>query len=134
MSDPQDYLLIPCALQRNKSEACKDRTQEIERLRKQYAELKDKLQKAEKDCEVWGTRCIRDAKRTDKLQQQTEEFMLDAMRYRYLRNRIPSSVLDQRGDIAGCWIDCEVEDRLVLLTGKDADDALDQAIAKAQGE
>ena len=54
----------------------------------------------------------------------------DAERYRYLRNRVPSEVLGQLKRAAGCWIDCEDDDGvLTLLTGHDADAAIDAAIA-----
>jgi hypothetical protein len=49
----------------------------------------------------------------------------DAERYRYLRNRDRTAVLEGRGPNAGCWIDCETDDELVLLTGEDADAAID---------
>jgi hypothetical protein len=53
----------------------------------------------------------------------------DAERYRYLRNRIPNDVLLTVGEAAGCWIDCEVGDVLTLLTGDEADAAIDAAMA-----
>ena len=57
----------------------------------------------------------------------------DAERYRYLRNRVPSEVLGQLKRAAGCWIDCEDDDGvLTLLTGHDADAAIDAALATHQ--
>jgi hypothetical protein len=53
----------------------------------------------------------------------------DAERYRYLRNRKPQDVLGTAGDAAGCWVDCEVGELLTLLTGEDADKAIDAAMA-----
>lgn len=53
----------------------------------------------------------------------------DARRYRYLRDRVPAEVLGQVKSAAGCWIDSENEEgTLVLLTGDDADAAIDAAI------
>ena len=53
----------------------------------------------------------------------------DAERYLYLRNRLPADVLGQVKSAAGCWIDCEDENgTLVLLTGDDADFAVDAAM------
>ena len=57
----------------------------------------------------------------------------DAERYRYLRNRVPAEVLGQVKSAAGCWIDCEDEEgTLILLTGDDADAAVDAAMLAAQ--
>jgi hypothetical protein len=54
----------------------------------------------------------------------------DAERYRYLRDRSPNEVLTLIGTHAGCWIDCESDSgTLTLLTGEDADAAIDAAIA-----
>ena len=70
--------------------------------------------------------------------QANERRMVDAMfalrkdaeRYRYLRSRVPSEVFAKTGVAAGCWIDCEDGDgTLVLLTGEDADAAVDDAMA-----
>lgn len=58
------------------------------------------------------------------------EVVTDAQRYRYLRDRNPADVLEKTGDEAGCWIDCEVGEALTLLTGADADDAIDKARRK----
>jgi len=59
----------------------------------------------------------------------------DAERYRYLRNRRPADVLNVSGPAAGCWIDCEGgEDKpypLMLLTGADADAAIDAVMVAA---
>jgi hypothetical protein len=55
----------------------------------------------------------------------------DAERYRYLRDRVPRDVLERSGLDAGCWIDCEASsgpDALTLLTGDDADAAIDAAM------
>lgn len=52
----------------------------------------------------------------------------DAERYRYLRNRIAEIVLSGSGPAIGCWIDCEnAAEELILLTGDDADAAIDAA-------
>ena len=60
-----------------------------------------------------------------------EALRKDADRYRYLRNRSPAVVLDRFGQEAGVWIDMESDEgRLVLLTGDDADTAIDAEIAK----
>lgn len=54
------------------------------------------------------------------------ELHTDALRYRHLRNRVPTQVLDRFGEAAGAWIDTESNDgRLILLTGVDADVAVD---------
>ena len=55
----------------------------------------------------------------------------DAERYRYLRNRVPADVIQNIGEYTGCWIDCEVGETLTLLTGDDADKAIDAARSKA---
>ena len=56
----------------------------------------------------------------------------DAMRYRYLRNRVPAEVLGQVKSAAGCWIDGEDEEGvLMLLTGDDADAEVDAAMLAA---
>lgn len=62
---------------------------------------------------------------------EIEALRKDADRYRYLRNRSPAVVLDRFGQEAGVWIDMESDEgRLVLLTGDDADTAIDAEIAK----
>lgn len=64
-----------------------------------------------------------------RLRAEVEGLRADAERYRYLRNRTPADVLEGRGSDAGCWIDCEDDDslELMLLTGDDADAAIDLA-------
>ena len=53
----------------------------------------------------------------------------DAERYRYLRNRNPQEILRVSGPAAGVWIDCDDENGdLTLLTGEDADVAIDAMI------
>jgi hypothetical protein len=59
-----------------------------------------------------------------------QSLLKDAERYRYLRNRNPPDVLLNGGEKAGVWIDCEIENTLTLLTGEDADKAIDAEIAK----
>ena len=55
----------------------------------------------------------------------------DAERYRYLRNRNPQEILPVIGPAAGAWIDCDDENgELTLLTGEDADAAIDAAMGK----
>ena len=61
---------------------------------------------------------------------EIERLRKDAERYQYLRSRVPSEVFAKTGVAAGCWIDCEDGDgTLVLLTGEDADAAVDDAMA-----
>jgi hypothetical protein len=61
---------------------------------------------------------------------ELERLRADAERYRYLRDRSPNEVLTLIGTHAGCWIDCESDSgTLTLLTGEDADAAIDAAIA-----
>lgn len=61
-----------------------------------------------------------------RLHAENEALKTDAERYRYLRNRYPSGVLDKTGLEAGAWIDCEdINGTLVLLTGEDADEVID---------
>jgi len=66
---------------------------------------------------------------------EIEALRKDAERYRYLRNRRPADVLNVSGPAAGCWIDCEGgEDKpypLMLLTGADADAAIDAVMVAA---
>lgn len=55
----------------------------------------------------------------------------DAERYRYLRNRNPQEILPVIGPAAGVWIDCDSEKgELTLLTGEDADAAIDAEMRK----
>ena len=62
---------------------------------------------------------------------EIEALRKDAARYRYLRNRSPAVVLVCFGQEAGVWIDMESDEgRLILLTGDDADTAIDAEIAK----
>lgn len=57
----------------------------------------------------------------------------DAARYRYLRHASRRECLDKNGPEAGCWIDCEDENHmLILLTEEDADNAIDAAMAKVE--
>ena len=59
------------------------------------------------------------------------EMERDAARYRYLRNRNAEHVLTSEGPSAGIWIDCEdTEGTLILLTGEDADQAIDAEMKK----
>lgn len=67
----------------------------------------------------------------EELQSERNTAMKDAERYRYLRNRDRKTVLETKGQAAGCWIDCETDDELVLLTGDDADAAIDTAKGEA---
>jgi hypothetical protein len=58
-----------------------------------------------------------------------EALRRDAERYRYLRNRDPKEVFGKSGEAAGVWIDWEDDMAgLQLLTGDDADAAIDAAI------
>ena len=58
-----------------------------------------------------------------------EALMKDAARYRYLRSESRREALDKWGPEAGCWIDSEDEHHnLILLTGEDADEAIDKAM------
>ena len=55
----------------------------------------------------------------------------DAEPYPYLRNRNPQEILPVIGPAAGVWIDCDDENgELTLLTGEDADAAIDAAMGK----
>ena len=65
------------------------------------------------------------------LAAERDALLADAERYRYLRNRKKDEVFSKSGPDAGCWIDCEDEQQdLVLLTGDDADAAIDAARSK----
>jgi hypothetical protein len=58
------------------------------------------------------------------------EVAQDAARYRYLRDRVPADVMGQVKSAAGCWIDGEDDEGvLILFTGEDADAAIDAALA-----
>lgn len=60
-----------------------------------------------------------------------EGWRVDAERYRYLRNRNPQEILPVIGPAAGVWIDCDDENgELTLLTGEDADKAIDEERSK----
>lgn len=66
-----------------------------------------------------------------RLHAENESLKADAERYRYLRNRYPSDVLDKTGLEAGAWIDCEdINGTLVLLTGEHADETIDAERSK----
>jgi len=68
------------------------------------------------------------------LEDKLEGWERDAMRYRYLRSRVPAEVLGQVKSAAGCWIDGEDEEGvLMLLTGDDADAAIDAAMLAERG-
>jgi hypothetical protein len=55
----------------------------------------------------------------------------NAERYCYLRNRDPKEVFGKSGEAAGVWIDWEDDMAgLQLLTGDDADAAIDAAMQK----
>jgi hypothetical protein len=61
-----------------------------------------------------------------------EALKADAERYRYLRSADRRECLTDYGPEAGCWIDCEDSvGNLILLTGADADAAIDAAIDAA---
>ena len=62
---------------------------------------------------------------------EIERLRADAERYRYLRNRDPDEVFNKSGKAAGVWIDWEDDTAgLQLLTGDDADAAIDAATAE----
>jgi len=62
---------------------------------------------------------------------ELRRLIADAERYRYLRNRNPQEILPVIGNAAGVWIDCDDENGvLTLLTGEDADAAIDAAMGK----
>lgn len=69
-------------------------------------------------------------------QAECARLRADAERYRYLRNRGADEVLHVSGPAAGCWIDCEIGSEhpypLTLLTGDDADAAIDAAMAETK--
>jgi hypothetical protein len=86
-------------------------------LRQQAAEI-ERL-RSDRDCEK---RLRKDA------EDMRETFAEDAERYAYLRNRVPAEVLGQVKSAAGAWIDGEDDEGvLILLTGADADAAIDAA-------
>lgn len=71
---------------------------------------------------------------SDEAVRRHHQDMADAARYRYLRNRQSHDVFNKDGSEAGAWIDCTAADgTLVLLTGEDADAAIDAARASAGG-
>lgn len=64
-------------------------------------------------------------------EERLAELRRDAERYRYLRNRDLREVFSKSGEAAGVWIDCEDDMAgLQLLTGDDADAAIDAAMQK----
>ncbi len=66
-----------------------------------------------------------------KMATELRRLHADAERYRYLRNRNPQEILPVIGNAAGVWIDCDDENGvLTLLTGEDADAAIDAAMRK----
>ena len=69
------------------------------------------------------------AREVEGLRSELAEAQRDAERYRYLRDRAPGEVLELKGPAAGVWIDAEnTAEELVLLTGEDADVAIDSAM------
>jgi hypothetical protein len=69
----------------------------------------------------------------ERAKTELETLRKDAERYRYLRDRVPAEVLGQVKSAAGCWIDGEDEEgTLILLTGDDADAAIDAAMLAAR--
>ena len=99
---------------------------EIERLNKC---LKYEQHRAERigthgqGCWSWGPQHYECALR------EIEALRKDAARYRYLRSESRREALDKWGPAAGCWIDSEDEHHnLILLTGEDADEAIDTAM------
>ena len=67
----------------------------------------------------------------DQMRAERDALLADAIRYRYLRNRNPNEVLTSRGLAAGLWIDRENSSgTLMLVTGDDADNEIDEALAK----
>ena len=92
---------------------------EIERLKAERDALKAAAEK--------GTEYVL-AHINQDLKTERDAAVADAERYRYLRNRKKGEVFSKYGPDAGCWIDCEDEQQhLVLLTGDDADAAIDAA-------
>ena len=70
-----------------------------------------------------------------RLKQEVGSLKKDATRYRYLRSESRRAALDLNGPAAGCWIDCEDEAHsLILLTGEDADAAIDKAMEENRVE
>jgi hypothetical protein len=69
------------------------------------------------------------ADRMEILEHEVAALKADAKRYRYLRSADRRECLTNYGPEAGCWIDCEDSaGNLILLTGADADAAIDAAI------
>lgn len=101
---------------------CRD---EAAALLRQQAELIAELQSAH---DVAVEIAAQYAAERDRLREEAERLSADGERYRYLRDRSPREVLCNNGPSAGCWIDCEDEhSELILLTGDDADAAIDAA-------
>lgn len=82
------------------------------------------------EIEMLASQCVAFSNAARENREIAESLRKDAERYRYLRNRIPAEVLGQVNAAAGCWIDSEDDDGvLVLLTGADADAAVDAAMS-----
>ena len=105
---------------------CKQAADEIESLRQRCAELekeRDELIGRPIPLTEW-----------QKMENELAACQADAARYRYLRHASRRECLDRSGPEAGCWIDCEDENHmLILLTEEDADNAIDAAMAKVDG-
>lgn len=72
-------------------------------------------------------------KEITQLRAEVAKLRKDAERYRYLRHISRRECLAKNGPEAGCWIDCEDENRtLILLTEEDADAAIDAAILRGE--
>lgn len=132
---------ITSLLRARNDAACNEAADEIERLRGEVAVLKEdnaihtaRAYKAEAEVMLLAALLKQGrelmAATGDEVKgliAERDAAVKDAERYRYLRNRDSKTVLETKGPAAGCWIDCETDDELVLLTGDDADAAIDAA-------
>ena len=76
-----------------------------------------------------GVGSVPEVKTLSSAADEIERLRKDAARYRYLRDRNREECINTSGPEAGAWIDCEDEYfNLVLLTDKDADDFIDEAM------
>jgi hypothetical protein len=127
-----DELEAPVGTQSTYS-AIQQAAAELRRLHAENAALTAALASScdEQRHELWESGGVAGCERARVAERQCEALHADAERYRYLRNRNPQEILLVIGNAAGVWIDCDDENgELTLLTGEDADAAIDAAMGK----
>lgn len=110
---------------------------ELERLREKHMKAEERLDcvslmlaGADKQIETLAASVAFHERNALRAEADLAAARADAERYRYLRHADRRLCLTVSGPVAGCWIDCDGDNgELVLLTGEDADKAIDAALA-----